>query len=95
MQNEGHRAPLVQIGSLEGDELWRRIQNLTLSDNDLMERVLVHQLVVITRLRVSIDLHLGGAIVHNLRTRRHLVHGSLWEGHDGTCRHLHCTLRRW
>ena len=44
------------------------------SDNDLVKRELIHKLVVVARLRVSVDLHFGGAIIDILRTCRHLLH---------------------
>ncbi len=46
MNYEGNGAPFLDIGSLKGLKLRRLVQAFALSDDELMERVLVHQLIV-------------------------------------------------
>ena len=45
-QDEGDRAPLVDVCSPERDELRRLVNELSFPEHELMQRVLVHELVV-------------------------------------------------
>ena len=87
MEDKGDRAPLVEVGTLKGDEFGRGVKDLTLSNNDLMKRKLVHQLVVVTRLSVCINLgrlvfevSCGGGhlVMLVLRGCREGYNGPLW-----------------
>ena len=56
MEDVADGAPLVHVGTLKRDELGRRVEDLPLANDYLMQRELVHEFVVVTRLRVSVDL---------------------------------------
>ena len=56
MEDVGYGTPSVHVRTLEGDELRRSVENLTLSDNDLMEGVLIHELIVVTSVRIGVHL---------------------------------------
>ena len=49
VQNERNGAPPIQMSSLERDEFRGRVKKLTLAENELMQRVDVHQLVIVSR----------------------------------------------
>ena len=49
VKNEGDGAPSVQICTLERDELGCGVQKLALTVDQLMERVHIHELVVVSR----------------------------------------------
>ena len=42
------------------------LQDLTFYNDNLMQRVLVNELVVVTRLGISVNLHFSGSIVNLL-----------------------------
>ena len=49
VQNERNGAPPIQMSPLERDEFRGRIKKLPLAENELMQRVNVHQLVIVSR----------------------------------------------
>lgn len=48
MDDVGDGAPLTDVGTLERDKLRRLVKHLTLANNELMQRVDVHEFVVRT-----------------------------------------------
>ena len=56
MQDVGDGTPLVEVGAPERDELGRGVQDLAFANDDLMQGVLVHELIVVTSgLRTGIN----------------------------------------
>ena len=94
MKDERYRAPLVQVSSLERNELRSGVEDLALSNNDLMQRVLVHEFIIVTRLGVSIHCHLALAVIDILRRGRHLMHRAVRQGNYSPLGHPIRALRR-
>ena len=46
MDDVGDGAPLTDVGTLKRDKLRRLVKHLTLANNELMQRVDVHELIV-------------------------------------------------
>ena len=56
MEDVRDGAPPVEVCTLERYKLGRRVEDLTLSNDDLMQGVLVHELIVVTGVRVCVHL---------------------------------------
>ena len=64
MEDERDSTPPVEVGSLKRDELRGSVQELSLPVDQLMERVHIHELIVISGprlndLRLTVTLHGG------------------------------------